>query len=70
MNVRNDVFGIGFVCWGIVCWLMANLGTVACAEETRERPNIVLILADDLGYSDLGCFGSEININPKRSWTG
>ena len=25
-----------------------------------EHPNIVLILADDMGYSDLGCFGSEI----------
>ena len=25
------------------------------------QPNIVLILADDMGFSDLGCHGSEIN---------
>lgn len=25
-----------------------------------ERPNIVLILADDMGFSDIGCYGSEI----------
>jgi arylsulfatase len=25
-----------------------------------ERPNVVFILADDLGYSDIGCYGSEI----------
>lgn len=31
----------------------------ATAAETK-RPNIVLIVADDLGFSDLGCYGGEI----------
>ena len=28
--------------------------------QTNHRPNIILIMADDLGFSDLGCYGSEI----------
>lgn len=36
--------------------------TFACvsAVAQTERPNIVLIIADDLGYTDIGAFGSEI----------
>ena len=29
-------------------------------QSSGNRPNIVLILADDMGFSDIGCYGSEI----------
>lgn len=40
----------------IVCALVATAATVHAAE----KPNVVFILADDMGYSDLGCYGGEI----------
>ena len=31
------------------------------AKIGNQRPNFILIMVDDMGYSDLGCFGGEIN---------
>lgn len=51
--------------WPIV--VLISIGTVFGDEQTEttpgrpdKRPNVLLIMADDLGYSDLGCYGGEI----------
>ena len=38
-------------------------GSLALVPMTyaQDKPNIIIILADDLGFSDLGCFGGEIH---------
>ncbi len=53
---RNDVWsGLRVVAFLAVLW--GYLGGAVVAAE--RPPNIVFILADDLGYGDLGCFGQR-----------
>ena len=40
--------------------LLALALAATLSAQTEGRPNVVVILLDDLGYSDLGCYGGEI----------
>jgi arylsulfatase len=63
-----DHFFVAFLgAWRMVLPMMKNLRfylflcvIFASHLSSAPRPNIVVILADDMGFSDLGCYGSEI----------
>jgi arylsulfatase A-like enzyme len=47
--------------WVLTALLSMIAADVAYSAEPAKKPNVVFILADDLGYSDLGCYGGEID---------
>lgn len=44
--------------WVVGCALIVFAASVAHAQQSSQ-PDVVMIVADDLGWGDLGCFGSE-----------
>ncbi|WP_136078702.1 arylsulfatase [Pontiella desulfatans] len=40
--------------------LVAILACCATAQAVASQPNIIVVLSDDMGFSDIGCYGSEI----------
>jgi arylsulfatase A-like enzyme len=49
---------------GASCLLPSCAGTARMVGARKNRPNIIYILADDLGYGDLGCYGQKIIKTP------
>lgn len=44
-----------------ICYSFFSIFLLSTNIYAKKRPNVVLILLDDVGYSDLGCYGSEIS---------
>jgi arylsulfatase A-like enzyme len=58
MSRRRVVKSLGAAALG---WTALSQAEAQEAPQGQKRPNILLILADDMGFSDLGCYGSEIH---------
>lgn len=62
MNRRSF---LQMVCNTAAALPLASRAAASPSEPLRrskhKRPNIVILLADDMGFSDIGCYGSEIN---------
>jgi len=54
--LRRVTIGLALACWG--------LGLASGLAQAAERPNVVFFLVDDLGWRDLGCFGSTFYETP------
>ena len=46
----------------VTLWLLA--ATIVDAENPQRPPNVILVLADDLGWQELGCYGNPFNETP------
>ena len=59
MNRRRFLQKLGLNALSLTC-----AGCLARTSQRKRKPNFILIVADDLGYGDIGCYGHKNNKTP------
>jgi len=58
LTFRSIALGVGIISTAV------SQSTIAANNLKEENPNIIFIIADDMGYGDLGCYGNKIVKTP------
>lgn len=58
---RRDFLKLAGLTFGVISVSGCQQARGRTAGLSGSRPNIILIMADDMGFSDIGCYGGEIN---------